>query len=218
MTPRDLTGAPIDLDLDAQTHLDAPATPGAEADIDLDLDIVTALEPTDTHGLETISSDPGDIRGAFGKFPSGVAALCAVIDGEPTGLVASSFSVGVSYEPPLVLFSVQNSSTTWPVLRQGARIGVSILGSDHARECYQLASRTGDRFAGLDTRTTDLGALFIEGSSLWLDCEIYSETPAGDHTIVLLEVKSLKVSDDLDPLIYHSAAFRSLVPARPEAA
>lgn len=183
-----------------------------------DLDIVTALEPADTHGLEAISSDPSDIRGAFGKFPSGVAALCAEIDGQPTGLVASSFSVGVSYEPPLVLFSVQNSSTTWPVLRQGGRIGVSILGSAHARECYQLASRKGDRFAGLDTRVTDLGALFIEGSSLWLDCEIYSETPAGDHTIVLLEVKSLKVSDDHDPLIYHSAAFRSLLPAEPKAA
>jgi flavin reductase (DIM6/NTAB) family NADH-FMN oxidoreductase RutF len=218
MTPRDLTGAAIDLDLDAETRLDAPATPVLGRDLDLDLDIVTALAPADTHGLETISSDPSDIRSAFGKFPSGVAALCAEIDGEPTGLVASSFSVGVSYEPPLVLFSVQNSSTTWPVLRRGGRIGVSILGSDHARECYQLASRKGDRFAGLDIRTTDLGALFIEGSSLWLDCEIYSETPAGDHTIVLLEVKSLKVSDDRDPLIYHSAAFRSLVPAQPKAA
>ena len=218
MSPHDLAGAPIDLDLDAQTHVDAPAAPGAERNLDLDLDIVTALEPVDSHGLETISSDPGDIRSAFGKFPSGVAALCAEIAGEPTGLVASSFSVGVSYEPPLVLFSVQNSSTTWPVLRQGERIGVSILGSDHGRECYQLASRKGDRFANIDTRTTDLGALFVEGSSLWLDCEIYSETPAGDHTIVLLEVKSLKVSDDRDPLIYHSAAFRSLVPAEPKAA
>ena len=216
MSPRDLNGAAIDLDLDAP--VDVPVVSGAVPNIDLDLDIVTALEPADTHGLETISSDPSEIRGAFGKFPSGVAALCAVIDGEPTGLVASSFSVGVSYEPPLVLFSVQNSSTTWPVLRRGERIGVSILGSDHARECYQLASRKGDRFAGLDTRTTDLRALFIEGSSLWLDCEIYSETPAGDHTIVLLEVKSLKVSDDRDPLIYHSAAFRSLLPAEPRAA
>ena len=218
MSPRDLTGAPIDLDLDTPTAVDAPESPDGGLTVDFDLDIVSALGPSDQHGLETISSDPSDIRSAFGKFPSGVAALCAEIDGEPTGLVASSFSVGVSYEPPLVLFSVQNSSTTWPVLRQGERIGVSILGSDHGRECYQLASRKGDRFANIDTRTTDLGALFIEGSSLWLDCEIYSETPAGDHTIVLLEVKSLKVSDDHDPLIYHSAAFRSLVPAEPKAA
>ena len=218
MSPRDLTGAPIDLDLDTQTAVDTPESSDGGLTVDFDLDIVSAFEPSDQHGLETISSDPSDIRSAFGKFPSGVAALCAEIAGEPTGLVASSFSVGVSYEPPLVLFSVQNSSTTWPVLRQGGRIGVSILGSDHARECYQLASRKGDRFAGLDTRTTDLGALFIEGSSLWLDCEIYSETPAGDHTIVLLEVKSLKVSDDRDPLIYHSAAFRSLLPAEPKAA
>jgi flavin reductase (DIM6/NTAB) family NADH-FMN oxidoreductase RutF len=128
----------------------------------------------------------------------------------PTGLVASSFSVGVSFEPPLVLFSVQNSSTTWPVLRQAATIGVSILGKDHAEVCYQLASRKGDRFDGLDTITTDTGSLFIGGSSLLLDCEIMSETPAGDHHIVLLEVKSLKVEHDMDPLVYHGAAFRQL--------
>jgi flavin reductase (DIM6/NTAB) family NADH-FMN oxidoreductase RutF len=191
---------------------------GPDIEEALDLDLTSALEAAHSHGLETISSNPSEIRAAFGAFPSGIAALCAEIDGEPTGLVASSFSVGVSYDPPLVLFSVQNSSTTWPVLRRSARIGVSILGSDHARECYQLASRKGDRFAGIDIRTTDLGALFIEDSSLWLDCEIYSETPAGDHSIVLLKVKSLKVRGDRDPLIYHSAAFRSLLPAESKAA
>jgi flavin reductase (DIM6/NTAB) family NADH-FMN oxidoreductase RutF len=191
---------------------------GGDVGDDLDGHGGAVFDGAPSHGLEPISDNPHDIRAAFGAFPSGIAALCAEIDGIPIGLVASSFSVGVSYDPPLVLFSVQNSSTTWPMLRQGGRIGVSILGSDHGRACYQLASRKGDRFAGIDIRTTDSGTVFIEGSSLWLDCAIYSETPAGDHTIVLLEVKSLKVSGDHDPLIYHSAGFRSLLPAESEAA
>jgi len=167
----------------------------------------------DPHGLEVVSSDPTDIRAAFGKFPSGIAALCAVVNGAPTAIIASSFSVGVSYDPPLVLFSVQNSSSTWPKLRTAGRIGVSILGHDHASVAYQLASRKGDRFAGLGTRVSDLGALFIEESVLWLDCEIVSETPAGDHKIVLLEVKTLKVEHNVEPLVYQSAAFRRLATA-----
>ena len=31
-------------------------------------------------------------------------------------------------------------------------------------------------------------ALLLEGSSLWLETRLHSEVPAGDHTVVLLEV------------------------------
>ena len=55
-------------------------------------------------------SESLDIRQAFYNFPSGVAAICAVVDGVPKGLAASSFTVGVSLEPPLVSVAVQNSS------------------------------------------------------------------------------------------------------------
>jgi flavin reductase (DIM6/NTAB) family NADH-FMN oxidoreductase RutF len=174
---------------------------------------MTAIEqdPTITeHGFEMVAEDPAVLRAAFGHFPSGIAALCAEVDGVATGLVATSFSVGVSFDPPLVLFSVQNQSSTWPVLRTAARIGVSILGREHATTALQLSSRKGDRFAGLDTTVTVDGSLFLGGSSLWLDCEIVSETPAGDHKIVLLEVRSLKVEAEMEPLIYHGAKFREL--------
>ena len=55
---------------------------------------------------------PNALRQAFGRFPSGIAALCAEIDGAPQGIVASSFTVGVSMDPPLVMFAVQNASRT----------------------------------------------------------------------------------------------------------
>jgi len=148
---------------------------------------------------------------AFAGFPSGVAALTAEIDGAPVGLVATSFTVGVSFEPPLVLFSVQNKSATWPVLRTAKRIGVSILGHGHEDACMQLASRNKDRFDGLSIETNVDGAIFIHDSVMWLDCEISAEIPAGDHTVVVLAVKSLKHAAGTEPLIYHGRAFRKLV-------
>lgn len=51
--------------------------------------------------------DPLTLRKVFAQHPSGVAALCAELDGEKTGIVASSFTVGVSLEPALVMFAVQ---------------------------------------------------------------------------------------------------------------
>ncbi|CAN5403040.1 hypothetical protein BH09ACT1_BH09ACT1_21120 [soil metagenome] len=85
-------------------------------------------------------ADTNALRATFGRFPSGVAALAAVIDGEPTVLVASSFTVGVSMDPPMVMFAVQNSSTTWPVLATADHLGVSILADSHSTLVRQLAS------------------------------------------------------------------------------
>ncbi|MEE1621067.1 flavin reductase family protein [Zafaria sp. Z1313] len=154
---------------------------------------------------------PNTLRNAFAQHPSGIAALCAIVDDQPQGIVASSFTVGVSLEPPLVLFSAQNSSRTWPKLRDSARIGVSILGEGHDGVCKQIASKSGDRFAGLRLDSTDEGALFLHDASLWLDCSIEQEIPAGDHTVVLLRVHGHATHDGANaPLVFHGSAFRRL--------
>ena len=161
----------------------------------------------------TLTTDlqPAALRRAFSRFPSGIAALCAMVDGEPQGIVASSFTVGVSMDPPLVLFAVQNTSRTWPLLRGAARIGVSVLGSGHEGICRQIASKSGDRFAGLSLHTDDSGSLFLDRAALWLECSVENEIPAGDHAVVLLRVHGHAAHDDArEPLVFHGSAFRHL--------
>lgn len=153
---------------------------------------------------------PGPLRAAFSHFPSGLAALAAQVDGGPVGLVASSFTVGVSLDPPLVLFAVQNTSATWPVLRRARRIGVSVMGESHDQACRQLAAKTGDRFAGLDIASTEHGAVFINDAPLWLECVVEGEMPAGDHHVVLLRILSLDSRPEINPLVFHQSCFRRL--------
>ncbi len=153
---------------------------------------------------------PDTLKSAFGAFPSGVAALCAEVDGVRRGLAATSFTVGVSFEPPLVLCSVQNTSTTWPHLREAARIGVSVLGAGHESVCLELARKGEDKFANLTAIPTEHGSLFIAGAPVWLECSVMTQTPAGDHTLVVLQVDALSVLPDEDPLIYHAKQFRRL--------
>ncbi|WP_150306550.1 flavin reductase family protein [Planctomonas psychrotolerans] len=171
---------------------------------------VTAHVPA--HGFETASKDAAEIRAAFNRFPSGIAAVCAEIDGVPVGVVVSSFSVGVSFDPAIVMFSMQNSSSSWPLLRTARSIGISVLGSDQSSVASQLASRKGNRFRDLDISVTESGSLFLGGATLLLDCHVMSEIPAGDHHVVLLEVKSLRVESNTEPLVYHGSAFRRLHP------
>lgn len=154
---------------------------------------------------------PNTLRNVFAQHPSGIAALCAIIDGEPQGIVASTFTVGVSMDPPLVLFSVQNTSNTWPLVSKNVRIGVSVLSEKNEGVCRQIASKSGDRFRGLRLDSTDEGALFLEDASLWLDCSIEEEIPAGDHHVVLMRVHGHHTHDETNsPLVFHGSAFRRL--------
>jgi len=154
--------------------------------------------------------DASVLRQAFGCFPSGVTAVCAIVDGLPIGMAASSFT-SVSIDPPLVSVCVANESATWKALRGAAVLGVSVLGSEHELVCRQLASKGQDRFAGLAWEATDAGAVVMEGSALHLECLLDAELPAGDHHIALLRIRELQVANDVAPLVFHQSAFRRLV-------
>lgn len=149
------------------------------------------------------------LRHAYGFFPSGVTAICALVDGLPVGMAASSFT-SVSIDPPLVSVCVAHSSTTWPVLRSGSRLGVSVLAADHNDVARSLAAKGADRFADVSWESTPDGAVFIHESALWLDCTVDAEVPAGDHNIVLLRVGSLQPYPDVAPMVFHGSKFRRL--------
>lgn len=154
------------------------------------------------------------LRRTFALFPSGVAAIAAEVDGTPRVLVASSFQVGISADPPLVLFAVQRTSTTWPLLRTAARLGVSVLGEAHEPVVRRLASKVADRFAGTAVERTPSGAILLEGAPVHLECAVEGEMPAGDHELVLLRVHALATDPAAAPLVFHGSVFRRLSPAQ----
>jgi flavin reductase (DIM6/NTAB) family NADH-FMN oxidoreductase RutF len=158
--------------------------------------------------------EPLLLRRVFGNFPTGVTALAALRDGRPQGIAVSSFT-SVSLEPAMVLVCVAHSSRTWPSLSQAPRLGISVLAADHEQACRQLSAPNGDRFAGLDWRTTDSGAVLLEGASAWFECSLEQLAPAGDHDIVVLRVHDLDGDHDVSPLVFHGSRFRRLHPEPP---
>ncbi|MCV7409968.1 oxidoreductase [Mycobacterium florentinum] len=152
---------------------------------------------------------PTSLREAFGHFPSGVVAIAAEVAGVRVGLAASTF-VPVSLDPPLVSFCVQNTSTTWPKLKDLPMLGISVLGEAHDEAAKTLAAKTGDRFAGMETVSYDSGAVFIKGTGLWLESAIEQIIPAGDHVIVVLRVNEVTVDAEVAPIVFHRSAFRRL--------
>jgi flavin reductase (DIM6/NTAB) family NADH-FMN oxidoreductase RutF len=153
--------------------------------------------------------DPQRLRTVFGAHPTGVAAVAALVGDELTGIAASSFT-SVSLSPPLVSICIARTSTTWPTLRHAVRLGVSILSADQERAGRQLAGHQAERFADLAWRTTEDGAVLLDGAAGWFETSIENEIRAGDHDIVLLRVHDLDADHHISPLVFHASQFRRL--------
>lgn len=154
-------------------------------------------------GTVALASDV--LRNAYGHFPTGVVAICAEVEGQKEALIVSSF-VSVSLDPPLVAFCPQNTSSTWSRLEKADRLGVSVLGEHHDRVARAMASRTGDRFAGVEVESRRGGALLVSGASAWFETSIERVVSAGDHQLVLMRVHALDTHDPA-PTIFHRSRF-----------
>jgi flavin reductase (DIM6/NTAB) family NADH-FMN oxidoreductase RutF len=159
---------------------------------------------------ESASLDGTALRQVFACFPSGVTAVCGLVNGEPVGFAASSFT-SLSLDPPLALVCVGNSSSTWPKLQESPSIGVTVLGADQADICQQLSGRSEERFAGTEWRATDGGAVLIENASAWFECSIEDQVVAGDHLIVVLSILDVGAAPECEPLVFHGSRYRRVV-------
>ncbi|MBY6410290.1 flavin reductase family protein [Rhodococcus sp. BP-252] len=167
----------------------------------------TRLSPIDSGDTDT---DLTRLRRLYGRYPTGVAAICALDeDGSPVGIVATSFTP-VSMQPALVSICIQHTSTTWPRLAGTSALGVSVLATDQEAASRQLAAKNVDRFAGTSWFTDDSDAVFLTGAAAWLECTISTSVTAGDHDVVLLEVHHSAADDSAEPLVFHGSIFRSL--------
>lgn len=161
--------------------------------------------------MTTHTVTPTNLRETFSHFPQGVALVSAEIDGAPLGLVASTLTVGVSLDPPLVSVAVQNSSATWPTLRTAPALGISLLGMHQSALARQLASKDREhRFDGIDPDVAADGALTIPGSPARLWTRLHSELEAGDHTVALLEVLEADDAAGTEALVFHRSEFKGL--------
>ncbi|GAB2478138.1 flavin reductase family protein [Jatrophihabitans fulvus] len=164
-------------------------------------------------GLTPARFAPEVLRSAYASFPTGVTVIAAEFADGPVGMAASSFT-SVSLDPPLVSVNIARTSGTWATLRdgmrQGGRLGVSVLADDQPALARQFAARGIDRFAGVRTTTADGGAVLVDHACLWLECTVFAEFAAGDHVITVLEVHELEAFPDRPPLVFHSSEFRQL--------
>ena len=157
--------------------------------------------------LPSTAIEPLSFRKALGHYASGITVITSYIDGEPIGFTCQSF-YSVSMSPQLVSFSVMSSSASYPKIRQAGRFAVNILSDEQVKISNQFARQGTDKWHRVDWQESPLGNPIIVGSLHWLDCEIYAEHAAGDHLIVIGEVKALNLQEAAaQPLLYYKGQY-----------
>lgn len=156
----------------------------------------------------SLAIEPLSFREALGHYASGITVITSHIEGEPIGFTCQSF-YSVSMNPPLVSFSVMSNSASYPKIRQAGRFAVNILSDEQVRISNQFARRGTDKWHDVDWQASPLGNPIIAGSLHWLDCDIHAEHVAGDHLIVIGEVKALNLQEAAatQPLLYFKGQY-----------
>jgi 3-hydroxy-9,10-secoandrosta-1,3,5(10)-triene-9,17-dione monooxygenase reductase component len=151
--------------------------------------------------------DDAKFRQVLGHFSTGVSVITAVHNDAPVGLAVGSFA-SLSLDPPLVLVCPGSQSSSWPKIREVGSFCVNILGANQEHVCRVFASKEPDKFASIGWEASPItGAPRIEGVLAWIDCDIETVHPGGDHDIVIGRVRDLDASDEHGPLVFYRGGY-----------
>ncbi len=150
--------------------------------------------------------DAFEFRRIMGHWTTGVAVVSTRRGERPWGLTANAFA-SVSLEPPLILVCVDLGADTHDPLRDSGLFAVSILAADQERLARRFASsEADDKFEGVAWREETTGAPVLEDAVAWLDCRLWAQYPAGDHTIFVGQVLAGDAAER-PPLLYYRGGY-----------
>ena len=150
---------------------------------------------------------PQEFRAAMGMFTTGVTIVTSTdAQGHPLGMTINSFN-SVSLEPPLILWSLSQSSHSLPAFEQARGYNVHVLSANQRALAERFASKTAHRFEGIAWKYSDLGLPLLDGAAAVFECVQHARHPEGDHVIFVGRVLRCHRHLGWEPLVFQSGRF-----------
>ena len=158
-------------------------------------EVITLQEPQ--------SLEPRAIRNVLGTYPTGVAIVTTrAPDGRPVGLTINSFA-SVSLSPPIVLWSLANSSSSLDIFKHCSHFAIHFLAAqDDGLASRFASSAVNDKFLGVECTDAEEGVPLLNSAMATLLCKQGESLIAGDHLVMFGEVTNVW-SKPADPLVFH---------------
>ena len=152
--------------------------------------------------------DRSELRKCLGLYPTGVVVVTTRSMELHWGMAVNSFT-SLSLDPPLILWSIRNNSTSFDAFTRCDHFAVNILASDQAEHAGRFAKSGPDKFDGAKYRSGLGNAPVLDDVVASLECERISNSLVGDHTMIIGLVKSISHSEK-EPLVFKSGGFTKL--------
>jgi len=147
-----------------------------------------------------------ELRRALAQFATGVTVVTTrSADGAPVGMTANSFA-SVSLEPPLALWSLARSASSFEAFRAARGFRVHVLAADQLEIARRFATRGVDKFAVGTWTHPPAGAPQLHGCVAWFECATRSQHDEGDHVIFVGRIETLGTPGGA-PLIFHDSRY-----------
>lgn len=152
-------------------------------------------------------------RRAFRRHPAGVAVITADPGSGPIGLTATSVA-SVSAEPPILIFSVSDASSSTAGILASSTLVVHLLDEDALYLAQRFATSGIDRFADRTSWTSlPTGEPRLNGVATALRGNIVDRLRVGTSTVVavlILDEHSTVDEVARTPLVYHDRTWHRL--------
>jgi flavin reductase (DIM6/NTAB) family NADH-FMN oxidoreductase RutF len=149
-------------------------------------------------------------RAALRLFTYGLYVV-TVHDGDDENGFTANWLTQVSFDPPMLAVSVENSSHSIEIIHRTRIFTLNVLPSG-ARE---LAGLLGKRWANVPDKLRQAarhpgpnGCAVLDEALAYLECEVESSAPAGDSTLFVARIVGAGVLRDGQPLTMGEAGFR----------
>jgi flavin reductase (DIM6/NTAB) family NADH-FMN oxidoreductase RutF len=159
--------------------------------------------------LEQKTFESRAFRRALGQFRTGVCVVTTMVDDAPLGVTVSSFN-SLSLDPPLVLFSIDHRSASRRAWIEAEGYAVHVLAENQQETSDRFAKSLSKKWEGVQFTRGCFDAPILPGAAALFECAACANYEAGDHTLLIGEVRTFHCSDHRRPLVFSKGRYAKL--------
>ncbi|HEU5369670.1 MAG TPA: flavin reductase family protein, partial [Ktedonobacterales bacterium] len=116
-----------------------------------------------------------------------------------------------SFDPPMLMVSVENDSKSLGMIQRSQHFVVNIYERgqrDLAGALGKTAFKVPDKLKGLAYDLSETGCPLLHDALGWVECHVMGSVPAGDSTVLVAEVINVGLRSEGEALTMKEAGFR----------
>ncbi len=154
--------------------------------------------------------DEKKLRECFGLFTTGITIASTNFENKSYGMTINSFA-SVSLEPPLLLFSIANSSSNLEAFLKASNFIINVLSAQQLVLAQEFSRPQNDKkWQNEKVHFTKLGNMIFENSLGFFECQTHDIIKAGDHHIIIGKIIDLAKLSQARPLLYFGGEFSEI--------